>query len=283
MAHDSSKEGLSLENSQLTSKENPAQENLPFFPLLIPRKRRKQDGHFVVFLAIALLLHVLFLGWLWKHEAYFKQQSLGKIFKVQLVNIPPPPPPKPKPLPPPPKPKIKPIPQKPTAKPPAPLKLQQVHFHVSKKTNVPTENSNLVGTTETKNGSIHGNPEGVFGGKPSATPMPSPTPTSTPTPKPTPTPTPTPVGPTRDAKPIFTVLPTIPDSLRSQPYESEVVVKVIIYPNGTFKSSLLTSSGNPDVDKRVLEALQQWKWEPALKNGVPVLSIQIFKFDFQVE
>jgi outer membrane biosynthesis protein TonB len=46
---------------------------------------------------------------------------------------------------------------------------------------------------------------------------------------------------------------------------------------------LRTSSGNTDVDQRVLEALKKWTWKPALKDGTPVDSVQYFRFEFEVQ
>jgi protein TonB len=100
-------------------------------------------------------------------------------------------------------------------------------------------------------------------------------------PPPTP-PKPKPTGPTRDAQPANQVQPEIPDSLKSGDYKSFVRVRVEISADGSFTPILRTSSGNPEIDKRVLEALKRWKWQPALQNGEPVDSVQLFKFEFEV-
>jgi len=93
-----------------------------------------------------------------------------------------------------------------------------------------------------------------------------------------------PKGPTREAEPTDEVKPEIPDSLKQQGgYKSFVRVKVVVDPDGNAMPILRTSSGNPDIDARVLDALKQWKWKPALKNGVAVESTQLFKFEFEVE
>jgi protein TonB len=60
-------------------------------------------------------------------------------------------------------------------------------------------------------------------------------------------------------------------------------VVVEIEADGSFEVSLRTSSGNPEVDQRVLEALKKWKWKPALKSGQPIASTQRFKFEFEVQ
>lgn len=103
--------------------------------------------------------------------------------------------------------------------------------------------------------------------------------------KPVPTPTPAPprpAGPTRNAEASFSPDPTIPDSLKRGEFKSFVRVRVEIAADGTFEASLRTTSGNPEVDQRVLEALKRWKWKPALKNGIAVESVQVFRYDIEV-
>jgi TonB family protein len=107
------------------------------------------------------------------------------------------------------------------------------------------------------------------------------------TPKPVPTPVPTPApprptGPTRNAEASFAPDPTIPDSLKQGEFKSFVRVRVEIAADGTFDVALRTTSGNPEVDQRVLEALKRWKWKPALKNGTPTASVQAFKYEIEV-
>jgi TonB family protein len=104
-----------------------------------------------------------------------------------------------------------------------------------------------------------------------------------PPPPPKPTPPPAPSGPTRDAQPGNQTMPEIPDELKSGDYQSHVRVKVEIAADGSFSASLLTSSGNEEIDRRVLDALKRWKWKPALQNGQPVASTAHFRFDFEVQ
>ena len=77
--------------------------------------------------------------------------------------------------------------------------------------------------------------------------------------------------------------PSIPDSLKKGEFKSFVRVVVEIEADGSFTVSLRTSSGNTEIDQRVLDALKKWRWKPALKNGQPVASTQRFKFEFEVQ
>ena len=100
---------------------------------------------------------------------------------------------------------------------------------------------------------------------------------------PTPAPTPKPSGPTREAEPSRQVQPTIPEALRQGAFKSFVRVVVEIEADGSFEVSLRTSSGNAEIDQRVLEALRKWTWKPALKSGQAIASTQRFKFEFEVQ
>ena len=94
---------------------------------------------------------------------------------------------------------------------------------------------------------------------------------------------PRPKGPSREAQPDNQAQPEIPDELKHSSFKSFVRVKVEIDTDGSFTPILRTSSGNADIDSRVLEALKKWKWKPALKDGIAVKSVQLFKFEFEVQ
>ena len=109
-----------------------------------------------------------------------------------------------------------------------------------------------------------------------------PPPAPTPAPVEVPKPPPAPKGPTKDAEAVSTIRPEIPDELKQQDFKSFVRVKVHIAADGSFTVILRTSSGNAEIDRRVLAALNKWKWKPALKDGVAIESTQLFKFEFEV-
>jgi protein TonB len=90
-------------------------------------------------------------------------------------------------------------------------------------------------------------------------------------------------GPTRDAEPAGQVKPEIPDELKQGEYKSFVRVRVEIEADGSATPILRTSSGNAEIDRRVLDALRRWRWKPALRDGEPVKSTLLFKFEFEVQ
>ena len=92
-----------------------------------------------------------------------------------------------------------------------------------------------------------------------------------------------PTGGTRNAELAYQELPRLPDELRESGYRSFVRVAVEVLEDGSFTVAIRTSSGNPDIDARVLDALKRWRWKPAMKNGVAVNSTQLFRFDFDVD
>lgn len=90
-------------------------------------------------------------------------------------------------------------------------------------------------------------------------------------------------GPTQDAVADNQVQPNIPGDLADQIEKSFVRVEVAIEPDGSFTPALRSSSGSKEVDRLVLDALRKWRWRPALKDGTPIESRQLFRFEFVVE
>ena len=77
--------------------------------------------------------------------------------------------------------------------------------------------------------------------------------------------------------------PELPDSLRQSASRTFVRVRFTIGTDGSSQVTIRTSSGNPDLDQRVVTALSKWKWNPRTENGDPVESEQLYKFEFDVE
>ena len=116
-------------------------------------------------------------------------------------------------------------------------------------------------------------------------PTPPPKPEPPPAPKPLPpAPKPAPVGPTQDATFDPGQNPEIPDELKLDTFKSFVRVRVVVNADGSFTPILRTSSGNAEIDRLVLDSLKRYgKAKPALQNGVPVGSVFLFKYEFDVQ
>jgi TonB family protein len=113
---------------------------------------------------------------------------------------------------------------------------------------------------------------------PRITPTPTPTPRMTPTPRPTPTPTPRPKGPTRDAEPTRQPRVRISEELAAKATSDAVRVRFAIKADGSFEVTLRESSGVAEIDAKVLETAKRWRWKPALKDGEPIASTELYRF-----
>lgn len=78
-------------------------------------------------------------------------------------------------------------------------------------------------------------------------------------------------------KPIVRVAPKYPEGLRKQQLGGIVHLSVVIAPDGTVKS-VKPISGNPALVDAAIDAVKQWKFEPA--NGTDTDEIQ---FEFRPE
>ena len=93
-----------------------------------------------------------------------------------------------------------------------------------------------------------------------------------------------PAGPTQGAAFDPGQSPEIPDELKTDSFKSFVRVRVVVNADGSFTPILRTSSGNVQIDRLVLDALKRYgKAKPALQNGVPVGSVFLFKYEFDVQ
>ncbi len=70
--------------------------------------------------------------------------------------------------------------------------------------------------------------------------------------------------------PLKKVDPKYPPELRSTHVDGEVVLYAIIRKDGNVDSIQLVKSIDPVLDANAMEALAQWKFRPAEKNGAPV-------------
>ena len=86
-----------------------------------------------------------------------------------------------------------------------------------------------------------------------------------------------PTGATMRAEPSFLVTPDLPS--RTGRYVTKVPIEVTISERGTASVRLIKTSGDAVVDNALLSAIRLWKWTPAIKEGVPVKSIQQFVYD----
>ncbi|MBS1158227.1 MAG: hypothetical protein H6R15_646 [Proteobacteria bacterium] len=80
-------------------------------------------------------------------------------------------------------------------------------------------------------------------------------------------------GDNRQPYVVFGPRPNYPPEARAGGREGKVRVKVLIAENGTpGEVQLAESSGNTSLDEAALTTLRRWRFQPALRNGQPVLA-----------
>ncbi|HEV2171158.1 MAG TPA: hypothetical protein VGR40_09435 [Candidatus Binatus sp.] len=71
---------------------------------------------------------------------------------------------------------------------------------------------------------------------------------------------------------IYAPTPVIPDDLREDVIQTEAVARFNVSFDGTSEVTLETATSNPRLNQVLLDTLKQWKFFPAVKNGVAINS-----------
>lgn len=82
-------------------------------------------------------------------------------------------------------------------------------------------------------------------------------------------PPPVPVGPTRAARLVSRIEPQYPELARTARLAGRVLLNAVISAEGRV-TDVQVVEGNPVLTKAAIEAVRQWIYEPALRNGVPM-------------
>jgi TonB family protein len=82
----------------------------------------------------------------------------------------------------------------------------------------------------------------------------------------------------RPALPVFSPDPVFGSDAAS--LQGDVIVEVTIDEQGTIVEKIVLHSLGPEVDQRVMAALEKWHFTPATKNGVPIPSKQDVYYHF---
>ncbi len=80
------------------------------------------------------------------------------------------------------------------------------------------------------------------------------------------------------ARAIYAPLPKIPDELRENAFSSVAVAHFIVGPDGKVQVTLTTPTPNPKLNELILETLHEWKFFPAIKDGIAIAS----QFDVRI-
>jgi len=60
------------------------------------------------------------------------------------------------------------------------------------------------------------------------------------------------------------------------------MLKIVVGDDGTVRSAAVFESFDHDLDAKAIEAVKQWKFEPATRKGVPVAVELMVKVDFRL-
>jgi len=77
---------------------------------------------------------------------------------------------------------------------------------------------------------------------------------------------------TAGARAIYAPKPSIPDDLRENVFQAEAVARFTVAADGTAEVVLEKPTSNPRLNQVLLDTLKEWKFFPAVKNGIAVAS-----------
>ncbi|HYL57277.1 MAG TPA: TonB family protein [Candidatus Acidoferrales bacterium] len=77
---------------------------------------------------------------------------------------------------------------------------------------------------------------------------------------------------TTGARAVYSPTPEIPDDLREDVIDAEAVARFTVSYDGTVTVILEKPTSNPRLNQVLLDTLRQWKFTPAVKNGVAIES-----------
>jgi periplasmic protein TonB len=83
---------------------------------------------------------------------------------------------------------------------------------------------------------------------------------------------------TAGARAIYAPVPTIPDELREDTINTVAVAHFKVSYDGQVEVTLVTPTSNPQLNEILLDTLKQWKFFPAMRNGVAIPS----EFDIRI-
>ncbi len=77
--------------------------------------------------------------------------------------------------------------------------------------------------------------------------------------------------------------PSYPDKVRKEKVSGQVIIQAVIEKDGTVGRASVVRPVHPELDAAALEALRQWRYEPARQNGKPVAVYMTVTIDFRVK
>jgi TonB family protein len=79
------------------------------------------------------------------------------------------------------------------------------------------------------------------------------------------------------------VAPAYPEKVRKENMTGQVVIQAVIEKDGKVARASVVRPIHPDLDAAALEAVRQWRYEPARQNGKPVAVYMTITVDFRLK
>lgn len=84
------------------------------------------------------------------------------------------------------------------------------------------------------------------------------------------------------ARAIAQPLPSVPDELREQAYQTIATARLVIHTDGSVAVELIRPTQYPRLNQIVIETLRSWRFFPAMQNGHPIETQQEVRVHFNV-
>jgi len=83
-------------------------------------------------------------------------------------------------------------------------------------------------------------------------------------------------------KPVYQPNPEYAERPRRKKIQGVVLLSLIVTPEGTVRDPQVTRSLDKDLDKKALECVGKWKFDPATKDGQPVAYRVVVEINFRL-
>jgi protein TonB len=80
------------------------------------------------------------------------------------------------------------------------------------------------------------------------------------------------------ARALYAPTPVIPDDMRENPFQALAIAHFKVSPEGVVEVTLAQATQNPRLNQILLETLREWKFVPAMKDGIAIAS----EFDVRI-
>ena len=82
---------------------------------------------------------------------------------------------------------------------------------------------------------------------------------------------------------VFRIDPEFPEEARKRRIQGDVELEIIVAPDGTLSRAEVTKTSDPVFNQKALEAIREWRFEPATKDGEPVAVRLTVEMSFRLQ